>query len=69
MENNCHWQLDVTFGEDDSRVQQRNAAANLAVVRRLALNLLKQEPTQMSVAKKRFAAALDTDYLEQILFI
>jgi len=48
---------------------KRNAAANLAVVRRLALNLLKQEPTEMSVAKKRFAAALDTDYLEQILFV
>jgi predicted transposase YbfD/YdcC len=68
-ENNLHWQLDVTFGEDDSRVQQRNAVANLAVVRRLALNLLKQESTEMSIAKKRFAAALDPDYLEQILFV
>jgi predicted transposase YbfD/YdcC len=69
VENNLHWQLDVTFGEDDSRVQQRNAAANLAVVRRLALNLMKQEPTDMSMAKKRFAAALDTDYHEQILMV
>ncbi|HEY7615727.1 MAG TPA: ISAs1 family transposase [Terriglobales bacterium] len=67
VENNCHWQLDVTFGEDASRVRERNAAANLAVVRRLALNLTKQEKTQMSIAKKRFAAALDTDYLEEIL--
>jgi predicted transposase YbfD/YdcC len=69
VENNLHWQLDVTFGEDDCRVRQRNAAANLAVVRRLALNLLKQEPTEMSVAKKRFAAALDADYLEEILHV
>jgi predicted transposase YbfD/YdcC len=69
VENNLHWQLDVTFGEDDSRVQQRNAAANLAVVRRLALNLVKQEPTEMSVAKKRYAATLDADYLEQILHV
>jgi hypothetical protein len=36
-------------------------------VRRLALNLTKQEETKMSLAKKRFAAALDTDYLEEIL--
>jgi predicted transposase YbfD/YdcC len=67
VENNLHWRLDVVFGEDGGRVRQRNAAANLAVVRRLALNLLTQEKTEMSVAKKRFAAALDTDYLEQIL--
>jgi predicted transposase YbfD/YdcC len=67
VENNCHWQLDVTFAEDDSRVRQRNAATNFAVVRRLALNLAKQEKTQMSIAKKRFAAALDTDYLEKVL--
>jgi predicted transposase YbfD/YdcC len=67
VENNCHWQLDVTFAEDDSRVRERNAATNLAVVRRLALNLAKQEKTKMSIAKKRFAAALDTDYLEEIL--
>lgn len=67
VENNLHWQLDVTFGEDHSRVQQRTAQANLAVVRRLALNLTKQEGSEMSLAKKRFAAALDTDYLEKIL--
>jgi predicted transposase YbfD/YdcC len=67
VENNLHWQLDVTFREDDSRVRQRTAATNFAVVRRLALNMTKQETTKMSIAKKRFAAALDTDYLEEIL--
>lgn len=67
VENNLHWQLDVTFREDDGRVRQRTAATNFAVVRRLALNLAKHESTQMSIAKKRFAAALDTDYLEKIL--
>jgi len=67
VENNCHWQLDVTFGEDDSQVRQRQAATNLAVVRRLALNLLKQEKAEMSIARKQFAAAMDTDYLEKIL--
>ena len=67
MENNLHWQLDVTFREDDGRVRQRTAASNFAVLRRLALNLAKHEDTEMSIAKKRFAAALDTDYLEKIL--
>jgi predicted transposase YbfD/YdcC len=67
VENNLHWQLDVTFREDESRVLERNAAANFALVRRLALNLTKQEATEMSLAKKRFAAALDTDYLEEVL--
>ena len=69
VENNCHWQLDVTFREDANQVRARTAQANLAVVRRLALNLTKQEPTKMSLAKKRFAAALNTDYLEEILFV
>ena len=67
IENNLHWQLDVTYREDHSRVQQRTAAQNFALVRRLALNLAQQEKTTMSLAKKRFAAALDADYLEQIL--
>lgn len=67
VENNCHWQLDVTFREDASQVRERAAQSNLAVVRRLALNLTSQEGTEMSLAKKRFAAALDPDYLEEIL--
>jgi predicted transposase YbfD/YdcC len=67
VENGLHWRLDVIFAEDASRLRARNAAANFAVVRRLALNLIKQEVTPMSVAKKRFASALDTDYLEAIL--
>ena len=67
IENNLHWQLDVTFGEDRSRVQKRNAAENLALLRRLTLSLLKAHPCKDSIAKKRFAAALDTDFLEEIL--
>jgi predicted transposase YbfD/YdcC len=67
IENSLHWQLDVTFGEDDNRVSQRNAAENLALVRRLALSLLKAHPAKLSIAKKRFAAALDPDFLEEIL--
>ena len=67
VENNLHWQLDITFGEDASRVQRRNGAENLALLRRLALSLLKRHPAKESVACKRLAAALDTDFLEEIL--
>jgi predicted transposase YbfD/YdcC len=67
IENNLHWQLDVNFGEDRNRVQKRNAAENLALLRRLTLSLLKAHPSKDSIAKKRFAAALDTDFLEEVL--
>src|SRR6516225_7314562 len=67
IENNLHWQLDVNFAEDDNRVQKRNAAENLALLRRLTLSLLKAHPSKDSIAKKRFAAALDPSFLEEIL--
>jgi predicted transposase YbfD/YdcC len=67
IENNLHWQLDVNFAEDGNRVQKRNAAENLALLRRLTLSLLKAHPSQDSIAKKRFAAALDPSFLEEIL--
>lgn len=67
IENNLHWQLDVTFAEDANRVSKRNAAANLALLRRLTISLLQAHPAKLSIAKKRFAAALDPDFLEEIL--
>ncbi len=67
IENHLHWQLDVNFGEDDNRVTKRNAAENLALLRRLTLSLLQAHPAKLSIAKKRFAAALDPDFLEEIL--
>jgi len=67
IENSLHWQLDVTFAEDDNRVTKRNAAENLALLRRLTLSLLQAHPAKLSIAKKRFAAALDTAFLEEIL--
>lgn len=67
IENSLHWQLDVTFAEDDNRVTRRNGAENLALVRRLTLSLLKAHPEKLSIAKKRFAAALDTRFLEEVL--
>jgi predicted transposase YbfD/YdcC len=67
IENSLHWQLDVTFGEDHSRVSKRSTAENLALLRRLTVSLLQAHPAKLSIAKKRFAAALDPDFLEEIL--
>jgi predicted transposase YbfD/YdcC len=67
IENNQHWQLDVTFGEDQSRIQERNAAQNMALLRKWALSLLKQHPDKHSIAVKRFHAALNPEYLQEIL--
>jgi predicted transposase YbfD/YdcC len=67
IENCCHWQMDVTFGEDASRISKRHAAENFALLRRLALSLLQQYPAKQSVKCKRLAACLDPQILEEIL--
>jgi predicted transposase YbfD/YdcC len=67
IENNLHWQLDVSLREDRSRIQERHEAANVALLRKLALSLLKQNPTKDSIARKRKAAALDPDFLAEII--
>jgi predicted transposase YbfD/YdcC len=67
IENNLHWQLDISLCEDDSRIQQRQGAGNFALLRELALSLLKQNPTKDSIARKRKAAALDLDFLAEII--
>jgi len=67
IENSLHWQLDVTCSEDDSRIQRRNGAANFALLRRVAISLLKQNPSTRSLRGKRKMAALDTSFLEELL--
>jgi hypothetical protein len=67
MENCLHWQLDVTFGEDASRIQKRHGAENFALLRRLALALLKRHPAKGSMRTKRYQATLDVAFLEEIL--
>jgi predicted transposase YbfD/YdcC len=69
IENCLHWQLDVTFREDDSRVRQRQAAENFGLLRRLALSMLQRHPAKQSVAKKRYEAALDPCFLEEIFAV
>jgi predicted transposase YbfD/YdcC len=67
IENNLHWQLDVTFREDANQVADRNKAQNLALLRKWALGLLKRYPGKESIKVKRYKAALNTDVLEAIL--
>lgn len=67
IENNLHWQLDVTFSEDDSSIQNRNAAQNVALLRKWALGLLKRHPGKDSIATKRYKAALSPAFLQEIL--
>ena len=69
VENNLHWVLDVVFREDESRVRIGHAAENFALLRRMALSLIKKESTSKASLKgKRFSAALSDAYLEKILF-
>lgn len=67
IEKNLHWQLDVTFGEDASRIHSRHGGENIALLRRLALGLLKQHPSKASIPTKRYEASLDVAFLEEVL--
>jgi predicted transposase YbfD/YdcC len=68
IENGQHWVLDIAFGEDARRQQDRQGAVNFAAVRRLAVSLLRQDTTLKRGAKcKRMACALDPKYLLHIL--
>ena len=64
IEINLHWSLDVSFNEDHNRVRTGNASQNLAIVRRIALNLLKQDKsTKSGISAKRKKAGWDNNYL------
>jgi predicted transposase YbfD/YdcC len=69
IENRLHWQLDVTFQEDQCRIRQGHADANFSIIRRTALSLLKNESTaKVGIKNKRLTAGWDESYLEKILF-
>jgi predicted transposase YbfD/YdcC len=67
VENKLHWVLDVTFKEDSSRIRREYAAHNLAMMRHLTLNLIKKEPSKMSVPRKRRMAVLHDDFRHKCL--
>ena len=69
IENQLHWQLDVSFREDECRVCRDHAPANLSVIRRFALGLLKRETgCKKGVAIKRLKCAGSDEYREKVLF-
>jgi len=68
IENRLHWVLDVTFREDESRIRKDNAPENFAVLRHIALNMVKKETTiKKSIKAKRLRAGWDNDYLLKVL--
>ena len=69
IENSLHWVLDVTFNEDHSRIRMGHGPENVALLRRLCINLIKQHPSKDSIKTKRFRAALSRDFLLELLTI
>lgn len=68
IENSLHWVLDIAFREDESRVRKDNSPENLAVLRHITLNLLKQEKSlKVGIAAKRKRAGWDNNYLLKVL--
>jgi predicted transposase YbfD/YdcC len=68
IENKLHWVLDLAFREDESRVRKGNGPENFAVLRHIALNLLRREDTaNISIRAKRKKAGWDNDYLLKVL--
>ncbi len=69
IENGLHWQLDVTFQEDQCHVRKGHAGANRSMLRRATLSMLKNETTEkIGIKSKRLAAGWDQDDLEPVLF-
>jgi predicted transposase YbfD/YdcC len=68
IETSLHWCLDIAFREDESRIRKGNGAENFAILRHIALNLLKKEDTaKMGIKNKRLKAGWDGVYLEKVL--
>jgi predicted transposase YbfD/YdcC len=67
VENSCHWSLDVTFREDDSRIRERHVRENFAWLNRFTLSLLKQHTGRGSIAMKRRSCGWDENFLLEVL--
>ncbi len=67
VENNLHWMLDVTFNEDVSRARTENAAENLNILRKQALQLMKRDPSKGSMRGKRLRCAWDLSYAFNVI--
>ena len=69
VENRCHWVLDVTFGEDHSQVRDKTAAHNFSIQRELAIKVLRDHPSKLSLRRKRRRASLDPNFRLELLGI
>jgi len=68
IENKLHWVLDVSFDEDSCMIYREKAAANLAAIRHIALNMMRQEKSRkLSIPRKKRALMMDPDYLDTVL--
>jgi len=67
IENGCHWSLDMTFREDESRIREPHMRENFAWLNRFTLSLLKQHPGKDSIAMKRRACGWSEDFLLEVL--
>jgi predicted transposase YbfD/YdcC len=67
IENGCHWSLDMTFREDESRLRQRHLRENFAWLNRFALSLLKQHPGRQSVVMKRRSCGWSDAFLMEVV--
>jgi predicted transposase YbfD/YdcC len=67
IENGCHWSLDMTFREDESRIRTPQTRENFAWLNRFSLSLLKQHPGEDSIAMKRRACGWSDEFLLQVL--
>jgi predicted transposase YbfD/YdcC len=68
VENKCHWVMDVDFGEDACRVRKDHAPENFALLRQVAHNLIKQQPSKgISIRRRMKMAGYDTDFLTKML--
>ena len=67
IENNLHWHLDVTFGEDNSKIKKDFAPENMNLLRKMALQRVNIVEDKLSKQKRRYKASLNTKYLEEIL--
>jgi predicted transposase YbfD/YdcC len=66
IENSCHWSLDMTFREDESRIREPQTRENFAWLNRFSLSLLKQHPGKDSIAMKRRACGWSDEFLLQV---
>jgi predicted transposase YbfD/YdcC len=68
VENRLHWRLDVTFGDDASRIRKGHAPAIMTSIRHLCMNLFEQEPSALRLSQKRRKAMWNDDYRAKVVF-